>query len=762
MVYIEHNGVELTNYILSAPYSDTLDDELDKANFQIKSTNRITFNKNDKIYYEIKTGQDVVIEKNMCLFDWVESYENEYWLYQLTLLSPTKLLEGFIINGMASTTGSTPRDLLTQFIDVVQKIQDQLDMEVGGNIGSSTTHNVIFHFNGGSAIGKTNMEAKAENDFLWDGQMTVREILQDICDKADCLVIATDYEISNGKISDITLDIIPREWKRARRINTNNDIESGGLNAIGSVVKGITIHRDSNFNNGNLISLTKNAICKDNIQQTYLPARNDDLTIDDEAEWHILTQEPIYSLNSVKFLANIDVIMDVDNEGTAHDYTFSQAGILQLTAEFDITDYIVEKDVFDVLPLSTQKKRLYFKRGEKGIYGLFNRYKKNPLQSNTAMQNIVIDLNANMPTGPIRFNNVAPSQFGCYDSDYKTFTPATELTSILNNQTFQTYGSISDIIPSNFTYGKPYSAITYSTKFLFSVNYQPYCDSVVKIEKSNVVGNVKNLSTIKNQSDRTIDASKYYDSQISLCNRLGNDEMTLDVIIDSTLDISEAGVKRLWNLGDYITMASHNWTLTKRELETYSNDKIKARYYLSKDYNASNSAININRDKRLYGIPLSNFVDRYILIETFAGTNTNLQNLKKVLVKCTDDFTGDGTSQQGYCVMDCIKIGNATKYNKVVKFKDNYAVDIERTKYSSTIVNVNLRYGNADGTASTIEIKGLTYDYMYNGIDISDYSRLPFIRTIDVIDSAYYSNFINYTLNNLHKDKMERLILVFK
>ena len=238
--------------------------------------------------------------------------------------------------------------------------------------------------------------------------------------------------------------------------------------------------------------------------------------------------------------------------------------------------------------------------------------------------------------------------------------------------------------------------------------------------------------------------------------------MTLDVIIDSTLDISEAGVKRLWNLGDYITMASHNWTLTKRELETYSNDKIKARYYLSKDFNASNSAININRDKRLYGIPLSNFVDRYILIETFAGTNTNLQNLKKVLVKCTDDFTGDGTSQQGYCVMDCIKIGNATKYNKVVKFKDNYAVDIERTKYSSTIVNVNLRYGNADGTASTIEIKGLTYDYMYNGIDISDYSRLPFIRTIDVIDSAYYSNFINYTLNNLHKDKMERLILVFK
>lgn len=761
MINLYKNGVELTNFIIDAPYSDTLDAELDKANFQIKSTNRISFNKNDKIYYEITTGQDAVIEKNMCLFDWVETYENEYWLYQLTLLSPTKLLEGFIINGMASTSGSTPRDLLTQFIDVLQKIQDQLDMEVGGNIGSSTTHNVIFNFNGGASTGKTNMEAKTENDFLWDGQSTVREILQDICDKADCLVIATDYEISNGKISEITLDIIPREWKRTRRINTNNDIESGGLNAISSVVKGITIHRDSNFNNGNLVSLMKNAIAKDNIQQTYLPARNDDLTIDDTADWFIMTQEPIYSLNKVYVLVGYYATLKYNypNYGTRYN----------IGLPIDITEYIVEKDVFDALPVSTQKKRLYFKRGEKGIYGVYKRYKANPLWSNTAIFNILdslgnLGLDSTTPLKPMILEGEAPLLKGGWalGSDIAwTNAPETYVDSdgITRNMLDSLYGADWDGVSA-----KPllFSDDRERKNFLFSVNYQPYCDSVVKIEKSNAVGNVKNLSTIKNQSDRTIDASKYYDSQISLCNRLGNDEMTLDVIIDSSLDIAEAGVKRLWNLGDYITMASHNWTLTKREISNYSSDKIKARYYLSKDYNASNSAININRDKRLYGIPLSNFVDRYILIETFAGTNTNLQNLKKVLVKCVDDFTGDGTSQQGYCVMDCIKIGNSTKYNKVVKFKDNYAVDIERTKYSSIIVNVNLRYGNADGTASMLEIKGLTYDYMYNGIDISDYSRLPFMRTTDVIDSAYYSNFINYTLNNLHKDKMERLILVFK
>jgi len=756
MLRLWHNGTLMEHYIVSSPITDTLDDELDKATFQIKSTTRQTFHKNDKIRYLISIGTDgnrtSVVDKTMCLFDWVETLEGEYWLYQLTLLSPTKLLENIIINGMASTGYSDSSKLYTQFGNVITKINYTTALEMATP--------PVLSYTSSNAEELLNISA---NDFLWDNQQTAREILQDICGKADCLITATDYTISNGNITAITLKIVQRELKKIQQINTNDDIESGGLNAISSVVKGITIHRDSGFNNGNLISLTKNAICKDNVQQTYLPARNSDLTIDDSADWYIMTQEPIYSLNRVIAMMPVsNIYIDYWRyQGTAWHtetyYSSAENPTMRVLIPVDITNYIVEKDVFDALPLSKQKKSLYFKRGEKGIYGLYKRYKKTPLVSQIALYYIMTDdsshLNAltsandsevldwseyNAPVNIIGERNLSSVSW----DDMETIS---FLKLSLN---YKADGAVKEL---RYT-GTPYTNSNDAYKqCLFSVNYQPYCDSVVKIEKTNITENVKNLSTIKNQSDRTIDASKYYDSQISLCNRLGNDEMTLDVMLDSKQSYSR-NATNLWYLGDYITMNGHDWTLTKREIENYGEDKIKARYYLSKDYNASNSAINVNRDKRLYGIPLNNFVDRYILIR-----KPNNKDYTKILVYCHDDFTANqnetGTTvQDGYCVLDLVKIGNSSVIDRVARCKDNYAVDIERTTYSGTIVNINLRYTNTDGTGQ-VWVKLLT-DADYNSITISEYKRLPFIQgSVNVGDAL--------TLT-IDKDKMERIIFVVR
>ena len=132
MIKLYRNGNELTNFILSTPYKDTLDAELDKLNFQIKSTTRLTFKKNDKIrYYNYVSKNNTnytLIDKNLCLFDWLETLEGEYWLYQLTCFSPTKLLEGIIINGMANT-GLGATTLNTNMTQVVDKINAQQKME---------------------------------------------------------------------------------------------------------------------------------------------------------------------------------------------------------------------------------------------------------------------------------------------------------------------------------------------------------------------------------------------------------------------------------------------------------------------------------------------------------------------------------------------------------------------------------------------------------------------------------------------------------
>ena len=153
----------------------------------------------------------------------------------------------------------------------------------------------------------------------------------------------------------------------------------------------------------------------------------------------------------------------------------------------------------------------------------------------------------------------------------------------------------------------------------------------------------------------------------------------------------------------------------------------------------------------MYGIPLNQYVDRYILIKKPSN-----KDYTKLAVYSYDDFTANQTdqtsdSQTGYTILDFIKIGNDSQIDRVARCKDNYAVDIERTKYSSTIVNINLRYCGTDGFSDTVWLRFLT-DSDYNSISISDYSRLPFIEGSMAVGD-------NLSLT-IYKDKMERLIFI--
>lgn len=767
MVKLYLNGTELTNFILSTPYKDTIDIELDKLNFQIKSENVISFSKGDKITYKIQLSKNNttydLLTKNFFLFDWVETYEGGFWLYQLTLLSPTKILDNVIINGMAETYASS--NLYYQFFRVVDKINAQQKYENSYN-GVQQDELVIKTPNSITSENLGNLTNYPINDFLWDGQQTAREILQDICDKADMILIATDYTLSGNKITEVYVDAIKKN-KQANKIQDEYNFKGSDRNAISSVVKGISYSRDSEFNNGNLISLTKNMICRDNKQSAYLPARNDDLAIDKADTWHILTDEPIYSLNSLKVLVNVsNISMVVYNPDNTVKYSVSP---LMMTAELDITSYVVEKDVFDAMDLSQQSKHLYFIRGEKGIYGLFDRYKSGltGLFSNTALENILDDVQLSFPAYASHgnFQDIMNSGFfGLFDSNYSSFTKASDMTQITSDNDYRNYGQPSDITPSNFNYAKTASYPVYSKNCLFSVNYQPYTDSVVKIQEAKTNSKTQNLSTIKNQSDRNIDASKYYDSQIALSKKLGQEEMTLDVMYDADkladYYISNEGVYKdaFYQLGDYF--GAKTWLLTQREIEQYGVDKIKCRFTFSKNYNAKNCMINVSRDKRLYGIPLNNYVDRYIILKK----RDQSYNVRKVLIESYDDFTNN-TTTYGYALLEPTKVGNATRIDYVARCKDNYASAIERTKYSSTIVNINLRYtgnisGNDNGFRDTINLRVADSGWENLQSHISDYSRLPFILDSDV-NSYIVANTDHYYLQGIKKDKMERLIFVF-
>jgi hypothetical protein len=170
--------------------------------------------------------------------------------------------------------------------------------------------------------------------------------------------------------------------------------------------------------------------------------------------------------------------------------------------------------------------------------------------------------------------------------------------------------------------------------------------------------------------------------------------------------------------------------------------------------------INVSRDKRLYGIPLNNYVDRYIVLKKRLVN----YDVNKLLIQSWDDFTNN-TKTYGYALLEPTKVGNATRIDYVARCKDNYASAIERTKYSSTIVNVNLRYtgdsySNGNGFRDDINIYAIDSGWDNLQSRITDYSRLPFIPDSD-INSVLSSYSDHYNLQGIKKDKMERLIFVF-
>ena len=168
-IYLGINGTQITNFIISTPFKDTIDEELDNFNFQIKSETRLTYKKNDRVVYSLKQGSTTILQKVFCIFNIVETWEGEKWLYQISCLSPTKLLENIIINGLADTYASVRFDL--QLDRVREKINAQLGFEMAVA--------PVLSFDSSISSSNTTLYQANSSDFLWDGQVNVREIFND-------------------------------------------------------------------------------------------------------------------------------------------------------------------------------------------------------------------------------------------------------------------------------------------------------------------------------------------------------------------------------------------------------------------------------------------------------------------------------------------------------------------------------------------------------------------------------------------------------
>lgn len=714
------NGVALDNYILDTPITQTKDAELDKATIQTKSS--ISIQKYDKV---VLSDSRIGLNKVFCVFDYVEKYEGDYTLTTINLISPTKILENIIINGMAITTSGSLQD---QFELACDKIGNQHYFEFGNRI--TINHNNISLSGDGQ-------------EFFWNGQTTAREIFDDILESVDARVIVTDYTITNELITSITLGIEYKDSHNNNEIATGINLNQALINLNNNLdeknkINGFETYNDAEYQIPNIVSIVKNGATDNLVKTSWMPLRDDNL-LDDTGNWHILTQEPIYSVNNLKMIMPLNCEVKwcdyIDSSNLPHITTSNVA--IGLT--FDISNYIVEKDLWDILSINEQRKHLYYTKGERGIYNVLAVYKR-VLFSDTTLELIANEVKTNIPINTSLISNyIVQTVYSNMEiplieintngaivpNDIKIHQGSTAVGNI-------EVGDIQDMKVYNHTITT--SNLKYS---LFKLEYTSYIDSLLKHSQYKGA-NVRDLSIIKNQNDRTIDIKRYDASQQSLINRLGEREAHLDILL---LNIS-TGVNTMWQLGDYMSEGLTNkWIITKREFTPYG-DGYKIRYTFSYKFNATNSQINLKRDKRTYEIPKDKTIDRYIMVK-----NSGWNLYDSCIIGAYDI-----NNNYCYCLLDIIKYGGNNSQYGCIRLKDNYGADYYRTKYNNNVVNASLRYCDTQGEAVNFFLYLASKSVVQNVI--TNINELPKIDDLTGISYSLVS------LYNLNKDKFERLIFV--
>ena len=178
--------------------------------------------------------------------------------------------------------------------------------------------------------------------------------------------------------------------------------------------------------------------------------------------------------------------------------------------------------------------------------------------------------------------------------------------------------------------------ITQITDTLYRAEYIPYIDAHSKIGKQNITNTILSKTSIyDNQSEKVIDLNRFGLNLYGKINRIGNKELTIDTV--------ENCFDKLLNVGDIYD----GFVVVSREYQIFR-EVVKVRYQLSKDYNNISERIAINRERRLYNIPIENlkrnvFIKDYILASTAeltipaskkallnnSGLNDFLKNIKK-------------------------------------------------------------------------------------------------------------------------------------
>lgn len=262
---------------------------------------------------------------------------------------------------------------------------------------------------------------------------------------------------------------------------------------------------------------------------------------------------------------------------------------------YDITDKIVDNSIYSLLSKDEQNLTMPYTKGDSTIG--FSKSYKTLLFTHSSISEI---LNQDLKKGA--------------NSDIYKYCKENNIA-----DTSGTTGYLGNVAIDNISFTNGIESLFFQAEFI------PRFNTVIEISKPGVYDNDRlKVAIADNQSANTIDISRHGRALAGLARRTGNEEITPNFICDGFNNFLPVMGKftGLTGRDSYL----NDYVITKREYAIYD-DYLKVKYYCTKDYQAINEKIGVDREKRLYNIPLESsdcpiYVKYYVTVDITAKTNS--------------------------------------------------------------------------------------------------------------------------------------------
>ncbi len=533
--------------VTGVPITESMDDGMNTAVLHLKACNGANvipelFEPYDIIEITEKTENSTTKKQYLVGIDHrqIDNAYQKTYEKTISLVEPTKILDTIYIYNCNLTRKGIT--LAFQTTRLLTNAEPRFTDELARLRLLDETDTKLGHF--------------SSEDFFFDN-ITLREALYRIFETAHIIPYVTEISFSNGDISDIAIG-----HKTKNEFTPITDL-SGYGEYMGDEGE---VSIDNYF--GTLKARGYNSVSKNLMKTGEHPFTCTEATLTTE---NILADLglPIEDVTSFKVgkSSDLEVSIEVDApSGMERVYFFT------ISFFWDLSNMIIDNSVYDLLTTDEKKIHMPYTKGN-SIIGMSKVFKTIFLTHSTLLENIKKDL-----------DKEENSQLYQYLQKNKIPDRINKSTDYLNY---------------------PVLGLVLNTSMLglnFQAEFIPRIDTLIEVTKPGVYDNDRlKIGILDGQNANSIDIIRHGRTLGGLARRTGNEELMLDFHCDDFSQLMPV-------MGKFSGLTGRNsylngYVITKREHSVYDN-QIKVRYYCTKDYQAINERIGVNREKRLYEIPL--------------------------------------------------------------------------------------------------------------------------------------------------------------